>query len=72
MADYELNRELRETKREQELIQLELSKEHERIANLIRQDIGKDMKEVLSGKKKVTLSFKERMKYILRKIFNTI
>lgn len=72
MADYELNRELRETKREQELIQLELSKEHERIANLIRQDMGKDMKDVLSGKKKVTLPFKERMKYILRKIFNTI
>lgn len=72
MADYELNRELRETKREQELIQLELSKEHKRIANLIRQDMGKDMKDVLSGKKKVTLPFKERMKYILRKIFNTI
>lgn len=72
MADYELNRELRETKREQELIQIELSKEHERIANLIRQDMGKDMKDVLSGKKKVTLPLKERMKYILKKIFNTI
>ena len=51
--------------------------EKNRWAELLKGEIGQDMKDVLSGKKKVKLSFKEKMNYKfkyyknkLKKIFN--
>jgi hypothetical protein len=46
--------------------------EKNRWAELLKGDVGQDMKDVLSGKKKVKLSFKEKVYYTLRFYRNKI
>lgn len=68
---FELNRELRELNLDRDKYKTELTNEQYRIANLLKNEMGKDIQDVLSGKVKVKLSFKERIKYFFDKIFNT-
>lgn len=77
MGDYELNRELRGLKNDKIMTERAVDSEKNRWAELLKGEIGQDMKDVLSGKKKVKLSFKEKMNYKfkyyknkLKKIFN--
>lgn len=61
------NRELRELANDRRLSELTLNAEKEKIANMLKGDMGKDMEEVLSGKKIVKLSIKEKFIYKLNK-----
>ena len=77
MGDYELNRELRGLKNDKIMTERAVDSEKNRWAELLKGELGQDMKDVLSGKKKVKLSFKEKMNYKfkyyknkLKKIFN--
>ena len=72
--NYEINRELRELNNEKAVNEHYLDKEKQKYALLLKNEMGNDIKSVLSGEKKVKLSFFEKMKYklkfILDKIFN--
>jgi hypothetical protein len=46
--------------------------EKNRWAELLKGEVGQDMKDVLSGKKKVKLSFKEKLYYTSRFYTNKI
>jgi hypothetical protein len=46
--------------------------EKNRWAELLKGEVGQDMKDVLSGKKKVKLSFKEKLYYTFRFYKNKI
>ncbi len=77
MGDYELNRELRGLKNDKIMTERAVDSEKNRWAELLKGELGQDMKDVLSGKKKVKLSFKEKMNYRfkyyknkIKKIFN--
>jgi hypothetical protein len=63
MGDYELNRELRGLKNDKIMTERAVDSEKNRWAELLKGELGQDMKDVLSGKKKVKLSFKEKMNY---------
>lgn len=71
----EVNRELREFKREEKLYQLELKNEQSKIAQALKNEMGEDMKRVLNGEVQVTLPRKLKWKYriqnFLNKLFNT-
>ena len=72
MGDYELNRELRGLKNDKIMTERAVDSEKNRWAELLKGDIGQDMKDVLSGKKKVKLSFKEKMNYRFKYYKNKI
>lgn len=40
-------------------------------ANMLRNELGKDITDVVSGKVKVKLSFKEKLKYRIKRFFQT-
>lgn len=61
MSDFELNRELREFNKEQGLYELELSNYRNKIADELRNEMGRDMKDVLEGKVKIKLSFYKKL-----------
>ena len=61
-------RELREYIKEKKKQETILNAEQLKIATMLKGNMGKDMLEVLEGKKTVKLSFKEKMKYKLKKI----
>lgn len=71
----EINRELREINREKQLYKLELQREQSKIAQALKNEMGEDMKKVLSGERQVVLSQKMKWKYriqnFLNKLFNT-
>ncbi len=46
--------------------------ERERIAEQLKGSMGKDIRDVMNGKIVVKLSFKERLRNFLLRIFNTI
>lgn len=77
MNDYQtqINQELYKLKKDRINNFNELKAVQKKIAYALQNDMGKDITEVLSGKKIVKLSFIERMRYKLRyiidKIFNT-
>ncbi len=72
MGDYELNRELRGLKNDKIMTERAVDSEKNRWAGLLKGEIGQDMKDVLSGKKKVKLSFKEKMNYRFKYYKNKI
>ena len=76
MSNWELNRELAEHKKERSLYEAELSQKRNRMADMLLNEMGKDMDDVLSGKVQVKLTWKEKLKYklkfIIDKLFSTI
>jgi len=72
MGYYELNRELRGLKNDKIMTERAVDSEKNRWAELLKGDVGQDMKDVLSGKKKVKLSFKEKMNYRFKYYKNKI
>jgi hypothetical protein len=71
MSDIELNRELKGLQTDREMYKNELKRQQENYAHFLRNELGEDIDNVLNGKVKVKLSFKERFKYFINKIFNT-
>ena len=72
MSNWELNRELKEIDKEREVFTQELTNKRQHMANLLLNDMGKDMDDVLKGKVKVKLSWKERMKYKIKYYINKL
>ena len=72
MSNWELNRELKEIDKEREIFTQELTNKRQQMANLLLNDMGKDMDDVLKGKVKVKLSWRERMKYKIKYYINKL
>ena len=70
--DYELSRELRGWKNDKIMTERAVEFEKNRWANLLKGEIGKDIDDVLSGKKKVKLTFNEVINYKLKFYKNKI
>lgn len=72
----ELNREYRELENEKKLYNRIIKSEQETFAKSLKGSIGKDMEEVLTGKKVVKLSLIETINYkikkFLTKLFKTL
>jgi len=64
--DYELNRELRGLKNDKLMTERAVESEKNRWAEILKGSTGQDIKDVLSGKKKVKLTFNEVIKYKLK------
>ena len=69
MSDIELNRELRNLNIDKKNYECELKSEQLKLLNQLKGEMGKDMISVLNGEKKVKLSFKDRLKYAIRRFF---
>lgn len=68
----ELNRELNGLKNDRLRYEIELDSCRHKYSELLKNEMGKDINDVLNGKVKVKLSFKERLKYFIDNIFNKI
>ena len=75
--NYETNRELRGLKNDKIMTERAVESEKNRWAEKLRGNVGKDMHDVLSGKKRVKLTFSEKIHYSyiyyknkIKKMFN--
>ena len=71
MSNFQLNRELKCLQSDRESYKIDLKNQQEKYAYFLRNELGEDIDNVLNGKVIVKLSFKEKLKYIIDKIFNT-
>lgn len=71
-SDYELNRELRGWKNDKLMTERAVEFEKNRWAEMLNGSTGQDIKDVLSGKKKVKLTFNEVINYKLKYYKNKI
>lgn len=69
---FQIKKELEELNREKELSKLSLEKEQMRIVGLIKNGLGDDINNVLSGKEIVQLSFFEKIKYKIKYFFDNL
>lgn len=70
--NYELNRELRAWKNDKLMTERAVDSEKNHWAEMLNGNVGKDIKDVLSGKKKVKLTFNEVLNYKLKFYKNKI
>lgn len=70
--DYELTREARGLKNDKIMTERAVDYEKNRWAEMLKGNLGEDIKDVLSGKKKVRLTFNEVINYKLRFYKNKI
>lgn len=68
----EVHREVKGLNNDKIMTERAVAFERNRWAELLKGDLGQDMKDVLSGKKKVKLSFKEKVYYTFRYYKNKI
>ena len=68
----ELNNELKGLNSDRALYKKELSTYQNKFSELLKNEMGKDIDNVLNGNVKVKLSFKERFSRFLDNIFNKI
>jgi hypothetical protein len=71
MSNFQLNRELKGLQSDRESYKNDLKNQQEKYAYFLRNELGEDIDNVLNGKVKVKLSFKEKLKYFIDKIFNS-
>lgn len=71
-SGYELNRELRGWKNDKIMTERAVESEKNRWAEMLKGSVGEDIKDVLSGKKKVKLTFNEVINYKLKFYKNKI
>ena len=71
-GNYELNKELRGLKNDQKMTERNIAQQQENIANKLNGAMGKDMMEVISGKKKITISKWEKVKFSWKRITDKI
>ena len=70
--DYEVERELRGLKADKLMTQRAISSEQDRWARMLKGSLGKDMDDVLSGKKVVKLTNREIFRYKWRRLKNKL
>lgn len=66
MNNWELNKELSNLNNDKKNNEDKLNKQKQQMANLLLNDLGKDIDNVLSGHVKVKMSFFEKLKYKIR------
>ena len=71
MSSIELNRELKGLQSDRKQYEDELKNKREKMAYFLRNELGEDIDNVLNGKVKVKLTFKEKLKRFIDNIFNT-
>lgn len=71
-SSYELNKELRGLKNDQKMSERNIAHQQENIANKLKGEMGKDMMDVISGKKKITISKLDKFKFSLKRITDKI
>jgi hypothetical protein len=71
-SGYELNRELRGWKNDKIMTERAVESEKNRWAEMLKGSVGEDIKDVLSGKKKVKLTLNEVINYKLKFYKNKI
>ena len=71
MSNIELNRELKGLQSDRKQYEDELKNKREKMAYFLRNELGEDIDNVLNGKVKVKLTFKEKLKRFIDKIYNT-
>lgn len=64
--DFNIDEELDKMNKEKKSLEMALDNRRNEIASMLMSDMGKDIDDVLSGKKKVKLSFFEKVKYSFR------
>ncbi len=72
MSNWELNRELKEFEKDKKTIEFELNKHKEQYAEILKNQIGKDIDDVLNGKVKVKLKLKDKIKYKIKSFFERL
>ena len=72
MSNWEINRELKEIDKERDIFTQELTNKRQHMANMLLNDMGKDMDSVLNGKVIVKLSWKEKLKYKIKYYINKL
>ena len=72
MGNYELNRELRGLKNDKIMTERAVNFEKNMWAEKLKGEVGKDIDDVLSGRKKVKLTFNEVVNYKLKYYKNKI
>lgn len=71
-GSYELNKELRGLKNDQKMSERNIAHQQENIANKLKGEMGKDMMDVITGKKKITISKLDRFKFSIKRIIDNI
>lgn len=71
MNNFLIEKELSNLENERKIIKQELENEQIKISNMLKSEMGNDITNVLNGKIKVKLSFKEKLNIFINKIFNT-
>lgn len=69
---YELNKELRGLKNDQLMTERAIANKQEEIARKLQGEMGQDMMDVLNGKKKVKLTFKEKVSFLVKRFWNKL
>ena len=72
METWNIERELKGLENDREMSEKALESHKERYAKMMLGGLGEDIDAVLSGKRKVKLTFKERVKYKTRRIMDFI
>ena len=76
MSNWELNKELAEFQNDKKKFKAEIEKYQENYANILKNEIGKEINDVLSGKKVIKMKFttklKYKIKYFFERLFNTL
>lgn len=67
-VDYELSRELRGYENDKRMTERAVQSEQLKWKEKLMNEMGKDIDDVISGKVKVKLSFREKLHYKIRKI----
>ena len=68
----EIDNELKGLKNDRKRYEIELSLYQQKYSQLLKNEMGKDINDVLNGKTRVKLSFKEKIKRFINDIFNKI
>lgn len=71
-GSYELNKELRGLKNDQKMSERNITHQQENIANKLKGEMGKDMMDVITGKKKITISKLNKFKFSIKRIIDNI
>ena len=72
IEDIEINKELKEIENDKRKFERELNFQRDMYANMLLNGMGDDINDVLSGKVKVKLTWKEKMKYTFRYVKDKI
>lgn len=67
-VDYELSREIRGYENDKRMTERAVQSEQLKWKEKLMNEMGKDIDDVISGKVKVKLSFREKLHYKIRKI----